>query len=65
VVIERLRAEAAIRVMDSQGLPGAPVEGITLRDCNFRGVTQPSIARHTRDITLGSVRTNGRYVDRL
>ncbi len=65
VVIERLRAENAVRVLDSQGLPGAPVEGITLRDCDFRGVTQPSIVRHTLGLEFQNVRVNGRPVDRL
>ena len=65
VVIERLRADDAVRVLDSQGLPGAPVEGITLRDCDFRGVTEPSIIRHTNGLKLERVRVNGRSVDSL
>lgn len=65
VVVERLRAEAAVRVIDSQGLPGAPVEGIALRDCDFRGVTQPSIVRHTERLRLEGVRVNGRAVESL
>ena len=65
VVIERLRAENAVRVLDSQGLPGAPVEGITLRNCEFRGVTQPSIVRHTRGLRLENVRVNGEPVTTL
>ena len=65
VVIERLRADNAVRVLDSQGLAGAPVEGITLRDCDFRGVTQPSIIRHTNGLKLERVRVNGRSVDSL
>jgi polygalacturonase len=65
VVIERLRAENAVRVLDSQGLSGAPVEGITLRDCDFRGVTQPSIIRHTNGLKLENVRVNGKPVASL
>jgi hypothetical protein len=65
VVVERLRAENAVRVLDSQGLPGAPVNGITLRDCDFRGVTQPSTVRHTNNLRLENVRVNGRAVTAL
>jgi polygalacturonase len=65
VVVERLRAENVVRVLDSQGLPGAPVDGITLRDCDFRGVTQPSIVRHTNNLRLENVRVNGRAVTAL
>ncbi|UYY60032.1 glycoside hydrolase family 28 protein [Sphingomonas sp. S2-65] len=62
VVVERLRAANALRVIDSQGLPGAPVTGITLRDCSFDGVTQPSIVRHTQGLRLDNVRVNGKPV---
>lgn len=65
VVIERLRAKNAVRVLDSQGLAGAPVTGITLRDCSFDGVTQPSVIRHTEGLRLENVRVNGALVDHL
>ena len=65
VVIERLRAAHAVRVLDSQGLPGAPVTDITLRDCSFDGVTQPSIVRHTERLVLDNVRVNGKRVETL
>jgi polygalacturonase len=65
VVIERLRAAQAVRVLDSQGLPGAPVTDITLRDCSFDGVTQPSIVRHTERLVLDNVRVNGKRVETL
>ncbi|MBO9622372.1 MAG: glycoside hydrolase family 28 protein [Sphingomonas sp.] len=63
--IERLRATGAVRVLDSQGLPGAPVTDITLRDCSFDGVTQPSVIRHTERLALDNVRVNGAVVRSL
>ncbi|WP_294331741.1 glycoside hydrolase family 28 protein [uncultured Sphingomonas sp.] len=65
VVIERLRATNAARVLDSQGLPGAPVTGLRLSDCRFDGVREPSIVRHTEGLVLDRVEVNGRPVDRL
>lgn len=65
VVIERLHAKSAARVLDSQGLPGAPVTDITLRDCSFEGVRAPSILQHTERLALENVRVNGRIVDTL
>jgi polygalacturonase len=65
VVIERLRARQANRVIDSQGLPGAPVTDVTLRDCSFEGVTQPSIVKHTERLALDHVRVNGEIVRSL
>lgn len=65
VVVERLRAKNAIRVIDSQGLPGAPVTDITLRDCSFDGVREPSVVRFTERLALDNVRVNGAPVTRL
>ncbi len=65
VVVERLTADHALRVLDSQGLPGAPVSDIILRDCRFDGVTEASIVTHTDDLHLEKVWVNGKNVDRL
>ncbi len=65
VVVERLRVKNAVRVLDSQGLPQAPVSDITIRDCEFNGVTQPSIIKHTREIKLEKVRVNDQLVKTL
>ncbi|MDB5705088.1 MAG: glycoside hydrolase [Sphingomonas bacterium] len=65
IVIERVRASGATRVLDSQGLPGAPVTDLTLRDCSFDGVTEPSIVRHTERLTCSNVRVNGALVGAL
>lgn len=65
VVVERMRVAKAGRVLDSQGLPQAPVNDITLRDCEFNQVTMPSIAKHTRSVHLDNVRVNGALVTTL
>lgn len=63
--ITRLRASKATRVLDSQGLPGAPVTDLTLSDCSFDGVTEPSVIRETQRVQLNNVRVNGRTVQAL
>lgn len=65
VVVEKLRVKNAVRVLDSQGLPGAPVTGIRFKDCSFDGVSQPSIVRHTEGLALENVRVNGALVSHL
>jgi len=65
IVIERMAVAQARCVLDSQGLPGAPVGGIALRDCRFDGVTVPSIIRHTARVQLDHVLVNGRRVATL
>jgi len=65
IVIERLHAKVARRVLDSRGLPGAPITGITLRDCSFDGVRDASVQRHTTGLRLENVRVNGKVVTAL
>ena len=65
VVVERLRVKNAVRVLDSQGLPTAPVGNLALRDCDFNGVTQPSIVKYTREVKLEKVRVNDMWVHAL
>jgi polygalacturonase len=65
VVVERLRVKSAVRVLDSQGIPQASVGDITLRDCEFNGVTQPSIVKYTRSVKLEQVRVNNQLVQEL
>ena len=55
----------AVRVLDSQGLPKAPVNDLTLRDCQFNGVTQPSIIKYTREVRLEKVSVNETLVQVL
>lgn len=62
VRIERMRASAAAQVLDLQGLPGAPLGDIVLRDCRFDGVTKASIVTHTNGLRLERVTVNGRRV---
>jgi hypothetical protein len=64
-VVERLKVKNAVRVLDSQGLPRAPVEDITLKDCEFGGVTQPSIVKYTKSVKLEKVRVNQKLVQEL
>lgn len=59
VTIERLTAAQSLRVLDAQGLPGAPVRDMILRACRFDGVTQASIMRHVENIRLEDVVVNG------
>ena len=65
VVVERLKVKNAVRVLDSQGLPQAPVNDITLKDCEFGGVTQRSIVKYTKVVKLERVRVNEKLVQEL
>jgi polygalacturonase len=65
VTIERLRARSAVQVLDSQGLPNAPIDRVALSDCSFDGVTSPSKITYTNGLAIDRVRVNGQIVARL
>lgn len=65
VVVERLKVENSVRVIDAQGLPQAPVGRISLQDCRFDGVREASIVERVRELDLVNVRVNGSLVTTL
>jgi polygalacturonase len=65
ITIERLRTSGASRVIDSQGLPKAPVTDVMLKDCSFDGVRETSVVRYTEGLRLQHVRVNGAEVQTL
>lgn len=65
IVVERLNVAQCKRVLDSQGLPNAPVGSITLRHCRLNGVTDPSVVMNTQSVVLEDVRVNGEKVAQL
>lgn len=65
VTVEHLHVKNAGRVLDIQGLPGAPVRNITLRDCSFDGVDEKSIVRFAEGLSLTNVCVNGQSVTSL
>ncbi len=65
VVVERLRVQDAVMVLDSQGLPKASVSDITRRDCEFNGVTKRSIVRNANGVNLEKMSVTGETVKAL
>lgn len=65
VSVTKMKSEKSKYAVDLQGLPNAPVENITLADCDFDGVEQGYIVRNVEGLTLNDVRINGKRVERL
>ena len=65
VVIERVVSAKSTRVADLQGFENAPVSDVTIRNCEFGGVTEPAIVRNVQNLRLENVRVNGKRVDSL
>jgi polygalacturonase len=60
VVVDRMTAIAAPRVLDLQGLPKAPVRDVLLRDCRFEGVRESDIVQHAANIQIQRSHVNGK-----
>jgi polygalacturonase len=65
VMVERVRSGKSTRVADLQGLETAPIYDLTIRDCRFDGVAEPSIVRNVKRLKLSDVTVNGARVTRL
>jgi polygalacturonase len=65
VVIQNVRSAKSRFAVDLQGLAKAPAEQITLADCEFQGVAEPSVVKFVKGLKLENVRVNGRIVTSL
>jgi polygalacturonase len=59
VLVEHLASGASPRAIDVEGLPGATVSDIILRNCDFAGVAGPNIVEHVDNLRFENVRING------
>jgi hypothetical protein len=65
LTVENLVSGKSRYAVDLQGLPNASLENITLRNCVFNGVAEPSIVKYVDGIRLENVTVNGKLVTRL
>ncbi len=52
VVVERMQSAHSRHALYLRGLEAAPMRGIVIRDCAFRGVAEPSVIEGAIDLTL-------------
>ena len=51
--------------LDIQGLTAAPIYNLSLSDCTFDNVAEPSIVKNINGATLNNVKINGKIIERL
>jgi hypothetical protein len=49
--------------LDVQGLARAPVIGLSLSNCTFDNVAEPSIVKNVEGARIDNVRINGKVID--
>lgn len=56
VLMQNISCKASPRAFWIRGFEGAMIEGITLEDCDFQGLTEPEIIEHAGSIRMNRVR---------
>lgn len=64
-VVEDLTCGTGNRAVDLQGLDGAPIYNVTMRNCTFGTVKNPSIVKNVKGVKLDNVKVNGKLVNEL
>ena len=53
------------RAVDLQGLENAPIYDVTMRNCSFGTIKNPSIVKNVKGLKLNNVKVAGGLVDKL
>jgi polygalacturonase len=62
IEIEKLQSGKSEYALYLRGFENAPVEEVSLVDCDFRGVEKPDVVENVKGLELRNVRINGRAV---
>jgi len=63
--VDNLRSTKSKHALDVQGLSGAPIVNLQLKNCTFDNVAEGNIVKNVKDATLENVRINGKTVAEL
>lgn len=64
-VVEDLTCTSGNRAVDLQGLDSAPIYDVTMRNCSFGDIKNPSVVKNVRGLKLENVKVGGKPVDKL
>ncbi len=64
-VVEDLTCTTGNRAVDLQGLTGAPIYDVTMKNCTFGTVKNPSIVKNVVRLKLENVKIDGKVVESL
>lgn len=64
-VVDGLTCETGNRAVDLQGLDNAQIFDVTLKNCTFGSVKNPSIVKNVNNLKLENFRIGGKTVDKL
>ena len=64
-VVENLTCTTGNRAVDLQGLDNAPIYNVTMKNCTFGTLKNPSVLKNVQGLKLSNVKIDGKVVDTL
>ncbi len=64
-VVENLTCTTGNRAVDLQGLDKAPIYNVTMNNCTFGTLKNPSVLKNVQGLKLNNVKIDGKIVDKL
>src|SRR5215203_5810357 len=64
-VVENLTCKTGNRAVDLQGLDNAPIYDVTMKNCTFGTVKNPSVIKNVRGLNLHNVKIGGKLTENL
>ena len=63
--VDKLRSSKSLHALDIQGLKGAPIYDLRLKDCTFEHVAEPNVVKNVNNATLENVTINGKEITQI
>jgi polygalacturonase len=64
-VVENLNCKTGNRAVDLQGLANAPIYDVSMKNCTFGTLKNPSVVKNVQGLQLNNVKIDGKIVDKL
>ena len=63
--VDKLTSMKSVHALDIQGLTGAPIYDLRLKNCTFENVAEPNVVRNVRNAILENVTINGKEINQI
>ena len=63
--VDKLTSTKSVHALDIQGLTGAPIYDLRLKNCTFENVAEPNVVRNVRNAILENVTINGKEINQI
>jgi len=65
VTVQKVTSQKSRYAVDMPGFPNAPIENVSISDCEFNGFEKGTVVANVNDFRLKNVRINGKLAESL